>query len=197
MSEYREYERALTAVLNSYVQPQVLKYVDHLDSELRDEGFTGRFNIVRSDGGTMSAKATKERPVDIAFSGPSGGVVGAAYLARQAGVPNVLTLDMGGTSTDVSLCIDGAVTIKREAQLGYYQFQARGADIHSVGAGGGSIAYLNLAGALRVGPGQRGRRPGPGLLRPGRRGANRHRRQRGPRADPRPISPGRLARARR
>jgi N-methylhydantoinase A len=161
MSEYREYERALTAVLNSYVQPQVLKYVDHLQSQLEDEGFTGRFNIVRSDGGTMSAKATKERPVDIAFSGPSGGVVGAAYLARQAGVPNVLTLDMGGTSTDVSLCVDGAVTIKREAQLGYYQFQARGADIHSVGAGGGSIAYLNLAGALRVGPISAGADPGP------------------------------------
>jgi N-methylhydantoinase A len=161
MSEYREYERALTAVLNSYVQPQVLKYVDHLDAELREEGFAGRFNIVRSDGGTMSAKATKERPVDIAFSGPSGGVVGAAYLARQAGVPNVLTLDMGGTSTDVSLCVEGAVTIKREAQLGYYQFQARGADIHSVGAGGGSIAYLNLAGALRVGPVSAGADPGP------------------------------------
>jgi N-methylhydantoinase A len=161
MSEYREYERALTAVLNSYVQPQVLKYIDHLESELRDEGFAGRFNIVRSDGGTMSARATKERPVDIAFSGPSGGVVGAAYLARQMGVPNVLTLDMGGTSTDVSLCIDGNVTIKREAQLGYYQFQARGADIHSVGAGGGSIAYLNLAGALRVGPVSAGADPGP------------------------------------
>jgi N-methylhydantoinase A len=161
MSEYREYERALTAVLNSYVQPQVLKYVDHLESELRDQGFEGRFNIVRSDGGTMSAKATKERPVDIAFSGPSGGVVGAAYLARQANVPNVLTLDMGGTSTDVSLCLDGGVTIKREAQLGYYQFQARGADIHSVGAGGGSIAYLNLAGALRVGPVSAGADPGP------------------------------------
>jgi N-methylhydantoinase A len=161
VSEYREYERALTAVLNAYVQPQVLKYVDHLESELRNEGFTGRFNIVRSDGGTMSAKATKDRPVDIAFSGPSGGVVGAAYLAAQAGVPNVLTLDMGGTSTDVSLCIDGAVTVKREAQLGYYQFQARGADIHSVGAGGGSIAYLNLAGALRVGPVSAGADPGP------------------------------------
>ncbi len=161
MSEYREYERALTAVLNSYVQPQVLKYVDHLDSQLREEGFTGRFNIVRSDGGTMSAKATKERPVDIAFSGPSGGVVGAAYLASQAGVPDVLTLDMGGTSTDVSLCLGGSATIKREAQLGYYQFQARGADIHSVGAGGGSIAYLNLAGALRVGPVSAGADPGP------------------------------------
>ena len=161
VSEYREYERTLTAVLNSYVQPQVIKYVDHLERELRDKGFTGRFNIVRSDGGTMSAKATKARPVDIAFSGPSGGAVGAAYLSRQLGVPSVLTFDMGGTSTDVSLCRDGEVTIKREAELGYYQFQARAADIHSVGAGGGSIAYLNLAGALRVGPVSAGADPGP------------------------------------
>jgi N-methylhydantoinase A len=161
VSEYREYERTLTAVLNSYVQPQVIKYVDHLERELREKGFAGRFNIVRSDGGTMSARATKDRPVDIAFSGPSGGAVGAAYLSRQMGVPSVLTFDMGGTSTDVALCRDGEVTIKREAQLGYYQFQARGADIHSVGAGGGSIAYLNLAGALRVGPVSAGADPGP------------------------------------
>lgn len=161
VSEYREYERTLTAVMNSYVQPQVIKYVDHLERELGAKGFAGRFNIVRSDGGTMSAKATKERPVDIAFSGPSGGAVGAAYLSRQMGVPNVLTFDMGGTSTDVALCRNGEVTIKREIELGYYQFQARGADIHSVGAGGGSIAYLNLAGALRVGPISAGADPGP------------------------------------
>jgi N-methylhydantoinase A len=161
VSEYREYERTLTAVLNSYTQPQVIKYVDGLEALLGDAGFRGRLNIVRSDGGTMSARSTKERPVDIAFSGPSGGAVGAAYLARRMGVPNVLTFDMGGTSTDVALCRDGEVAIKREAQLGYYQFQARGADIHSVGAGGGSIAYLNLAGALKVGPRSAGADPGP------------------------------------
>jgi N-methylhydantoinase A len=161
VSEYREYERTLTAVLNSYTQPQVIKYVDGLESLLGDAGFAGRLNIVRSDGGTMSARSTKERPVDIAFSGPSGGAVGAAYLARRVDVPNVLTFDMGGTSTDVALCVDGEVAIKREAQLGYYQFQARGADIHSVGAGGGSIAYLNLAGALKVGPRSAGADPGP------------------------------------
>ena len=161
VSEYREYERTLTAVLNSYVQPQVIDYIDHLETQLDDVGFNGRLNIVRSDGGTMSAKATKDRPVDIAFSGPSGGAVGASYVARMIGVPNVLTFDMGGTSTDVALCLDGEVAIKREAELGYYQFQARGADIHSVGAGGGSIAYLNLAGALRVGPASAGADPGP------------------------------------
>src|SRR4029078_5681554 len=104
----------------------------------------------------------------MAFWCPSGGAVGAAYLARRVGVPNVLTFDMGGTSTDVALCVDGEVSIKREAQLGYYQCQARGADIHSVGAGGGSIAYLNLAGALKVGPRSAGADPGP--ARYGRRG---------------------------
>jgi N-methylhydantoinase A len=109
----------------------------------------------------MSSLSTKERPVDTAFSGPSGGVVGAAYLARRIGAPNVLTLDVGGTSTDVSVCVDGAVTIKRDAELGYYQFQSRGVDVHSVGAGGGSIAHVPMTGALRVGPESAGAVPGP------------------------------------
>ena len=161
VSEYREYERTLTAVLNSYVQPQVITYVDGLERLLGDEQFGGRLNIVRSDGGTMSTLATKERPVDTAFSGPSGGVVGAAWLARRIGAPNVLTLDVGGTSTDVSVCVGGSVTIRRDAELGYYQFQSRGVDVHSVGAGGGSIAYLTPVGALRVGPQSAGAEPGP------------------------------------
>jgi N-methylhydantoinase A len=161
VSEYREYERTLTAVLNAYVQPQVITYVDGLERLLGEESFGGRLNIVRSDGGTMSTLATKERPVDTAFSGPSGGVVGAAWLARRIGAPNVLTLDVGGTSTDVSMCVDGGVTIRRDAQLGYYQFQSRGVDVHSVGAGGGSIAYLTPVGALRVGPQSAGADPGP------------------------------------
>ena len=127
MSEYREYERTLTAVLNSYTQPQVIKYVDGLESLLQDGGFAGRLNIVRSDGGTMSARSTKERPVDIAFSGPSGGAVGRGLPGPARGHADVLTFDMGGTSTDVALCRGGEVAIKREAQLGYYQFQPRGA----------------------------------------------------------------------
>jgi N-methylhydantoinase A len=107
VSEYREYERTLTAVLNAYVQPQVITCVDGLERLLGQASFGGRLNIVRSDGGTMSTLATKERPVDTAFSGPSGGVVGAAWLARRIDAPNVLTLDVGGTSTDVSMCVDG------------------------------------------------------------------------------------------
>ena len=169
VSEYREYERTLTAVLNAYVQPQVIRYVDGLDRLLAAEGFGGRLNVVRSDGGTMSALAAKERPIDTAFSGPSGGVVGAAYVANQIGAPNMLTLDVGGTSTDVALVTGGAVSIRRDAELGYYQFQSRGVDVHSVGAGGGSIAYLTPVGALRVGPRSAGAEPGPAAY--GRGGA--------------------------
>src|SRR5690606_37093672 len=161
VAEYREYERTLTTVINAYVRPQVIRYIGNLTSTLRDEGFGGRLNIVRSDGGTMSAQAAQDRPVDITFSGPSGGVVGAAYLAREVGVPNVLTLDMGGTSTDVALVRDGTPTIQREVQIGYYQFNSRTVDVHSVGAGGGSIAYLTLAGSLRGGPRSAGADPGP------------------------------------
>lgn len=161
VAEYREYERTLTTVINAYVRPQVIRYIRNLTSTLRHEGFGGRLNIVRSDGGTMSAQAAQDRPVDITFSGPSGGVVGAAYLAREVGVPNVLTLDMGGTSTDVALVRDGTPTIQREVQIGYYQFNSRTVDVHSVGAGGGSIAYLTLAGSLRVGPRSAGADPGP------------------------------------
>ena len=161
VSEYREYERTLTAVLNAYAKPQVAKYVDHLESSLNDAGFSGRLDIVRSDGGTMSVASTKERPIDIALSGPSGGAVGAAYLAREIDLPDLLTIDMGGTSTDVALCQGGTPPIKRDAQLGYYQFQSRSVDIHSVGAGGGSIAYLTGVGSLRVGPRSAGADPGP------------------------------------
>ena len=148
-------------MLNAYAKPQVTKYVDGLESLLNEAGFSGRLDIVRSDGGTMSVASTKERPIDIALSGPSGGAVGAAYLAREIDLPDVLTIDMGGTSTDVSLCEGGTPPIKRDAQLGYYQFQSRSVDIHSVGAGGGSIAYLTNVGSLRVGPASAGAVPGP------------------------------------
>ena len=161
VSEYREYERTLTAVLNAYAKPEVTRYVDGLESLLNEAGFTGRLDIVRSDGGTMSVASTKGRPIDIALSGPSGGAVGAAYLAREIDLPDILTIDMGGTSTDVALCEAGIPPIKRDAQLGYYQFQSRSVDIHSVGAGGGSIAYLTDVGSLRVGPRSAGAAPGP------------------------------------
>ncbi len=161
VQEYGEYERSLTTVVSTYARPQVIKYLEGLNTSLQTSGFNGTLNIVRSDGGTMSVHAAAEQPVHIALSGPSGGAVGAAYLAKQIGVPNVLAIDMGGTSTDVSLTRGGEATVRREVRLGYYEFKSPAVDVHSVGAGGGSIAHVSIAGALQVGPMSAGALPGP------------------------------------
>ncbi|MEF8827587.1 MAG: hydantoinase/oxoprolinase family protein [Haloarcula sp.] len=159
--EYGEYERTLTTVINDYARPQVIQYLDDLDASLEDAGSTARMNVVRSDGGLMSSTAAKRRPVELALSGPSGGVVGAATIASKKGVPDVLTLDMGGTSTDVSLVEDGTPGTTRQTKVGYREFKSRSVDVNTVGAGGGSIARVQLSGALQVGPESAGADPGP------------------------------------
>ena len=159
--EYGEYERTLTTVINTAVQPRTLTYMNGFESSIREKNFSGSLSIVRSDGGAMSTQAVAARPIQIALSGPSGGVTGAAYLSREIGVEDVLTLDMGGTSTDVSICLGGSELVQREMSLGYYQFKSPAADVHSVGAGGGSIAFLSKSGALQVGPASAGASPGP------------------------------------
>ena len=159
--EYGEYERTLTTVVNTAARPRTILYMSNFESSIEDRQFNGALSIVRSDGGAMSTEAVAERPIQIALSGPSGGVTGAAYLARQIGVPDVLTFDMGGTSTDVSLVLGGEALIRRDIQLGYFQFKAPAVDVHSVGAGGGSIAFLSASGALQVGPASAGADPGP------------------------------------
>ena len=159
--EYGEYERTLTTVINDYARPQVIQYLDDLDASLEDAGSTATMNVVRSDGGLMSSTAAKRRPVELALSGPSGGVVGAATIAAKKGVPDVLTLDMGGTSTDVSLVEDGTPGTTRQTKVGYREFKSRSVDVNTVGAGGGSIARVQLSGALQVGPESAGADPGP------------------------------------
>ena len=159
--EYGEYERTLTTVVNTAVQPRTMAYMKNFESSIGDKNFGGSLSIVRSDGGAMSTEAVSERPIQIALSGPSGGVTGSAYLARLIDVPDILTFDMGGTSTDVSLCLDGETPIRREMSLGYFRFKAAAVDVHSVGAGGGSIAFLSASGALQVGPASAGADPGP------------------------------------
>jgi len=159
--EYGEYERTLTTVINDYARPQVIEYLDKLDTSLEDAGSTAKMNVVRSDGGLMSSTAAKRRPVDLALSGPSGGVVGAATIASKKEVPDVLTLDMGGTSTDVSLVEDGTPGTTRQTKVGYREFKSRSVDVNTVGAGGGSIARVQLSGALQVGPESAGADPGP------------------------------------
>src|SRR3954467_9552054 len=162
LPEFREYERTLTACMNSYVRPQVASYVDRLQGALSDLGVKTEVDILRSDAGVMTPKEAARNPVYGVLSGPSGGVAGALYVASRAGFPNVLTFDMGGTSTDVSLCQAGEPTIGRETTIGQFRIKVPSVDVHTVGAGGGSIAHVpQLTGALRVGPQSAGAEPGP------------------------------------
>src|SRR5579871_1558201 len=162
LPEFREYERTLTACMNSYVRPRVGSYVGHLQESLAKLGLQGDINILRSDAGIMTPRQAVRNPVYGVLSGPSGGVAGALYIAKRAGYPNILTFDMGGTSTDVSLCRGGETSIGRETRIGHFRIKVPSVDVHTVGAGGGSIAHVpELTKALRVGPESAGAVPGP------------------------------------
>ena len=162
LPEFREYERTLTACMNSYVRPKVQHYVDHLQSELKAIGAKCDVNILRSDAGLMTTREAGRNPIYGVLSGPSGGVAGALYVCERAGYPNILTFDMGGTSTDVALCQDGARTIGRETSISHFRLRVPSVDVHTVGAGGVSIAHVpELTKALRVGPESAGAVPGP------------------------------------
>ncbi len=162
LPEMQEYERALTTVANSAVRPTVSRYVANLERELKGWGTPAKLNLLRSDGGLMSAEKAREAPVNLLMSGPAGGVAGALWVAQNSGFPNVLTLDMGGTSTDVALIEGGAPRLRRETSVGHLTVRASSLDVKTVGAGGGSIATVpELTGALRVGPQSAGAVPGP------------------------------------
>lgn len=160
--EMQEYERTITTVANSYVRPEVSRYVDNLQRELDRRMNDTRLSILRSDGGLSTAAAAAHFPVNLLMSGPAGGVSGAIWIAEQAGFSNLLTFDMGGTSTDVSLVENGRALVRRETTVGDVNVRASSLDVRTVGAGGGSIAYVpELTGALRVGPESAGAVPGP------------------------------------
>ncbi|HJM50788.1 MAG TPA: hydantoinase/oxoprolinase family protein [Alphaproteobacteria bacterium] len=161
LPEFREYERTLVTVMNAYVRPRMQSYMAGFEEKLHAIQFTPHVNIVRSDGGLMSVARASDSPVHTMLSGPAGGVSGAAFLAALAGHPNALGFDMGGTSTDVSMVQDGQPTISRQTMLGYYPIKIPSVEVHSVGAGGGSIAHVPMTGALRVGPESAGALPGP------------------------------------
>ena len=162
LPEFREYERALTACMNSYVRPKVQSYVNHLQSELAAAGATAEVNILRSDAGLMTTAEAARNPIYGVLSGPSGGVAGALFVATKAGFKDILTFDMGGTSTDVALCQDGQPTIGRETSIGHFRIKVPAVNVHTVGAGGGSISHVpELTKALRVGPQSAGAEPGP------------------------------------
>jgi len=159
LPEYREYERTATTVVNAYVRPQVARYLDRLD-----EALSGRsIRVMQSNGGTIGLDTAAEEPARLALSGPAAGVVGALGVARRAldpDTPRILTLDMGGTSADVALC-DGTVPRTTEHTIADLPLRLPATDIHTVGAGGGSIARVDAGGSLRVGPESAGAEPGP------------------------------------
>jgi N-methylhydantoinase A len=162
LPEFREYDRTLVAVANSYVQPAMRRYVDSLESLLRREFPQIAVSIVRSDGGLMSAADAQTRPIETVFSGPAGGVSAAVFLGDSVGRRDVLSFDMGGTSTDVALNRDGHAAVSRRSSLtDYYKVRVPSLDVISIGAGGGSIAHVPMTGALRVGPQSAGSDPGP------------------------------------
>lgn len=158
LPEFREYERTSATVINAYLRPVMSSYLDTLvESETVKRG---RLSVMQSNGGSISPQAASRFPVNTLFSGPAGGVTGAFELCRQAGYQQVITFDMGGTSTDVSLC-DGKVTNTREAAVGELPVPVQMIDINTVGAGGGSLAWVDAGGLLRVGPRSAGADPGP------------------------------------
>ena len=161
--EMQEYERTETTVVNSYVRPEVARYVNNLQSALNDKmGADTQLSILRSDGGLASARASAVSPVNLLMSGPAGGVSGAIYFCSRAGYDNILTCDMGGTSTDVALIQNSRARVRRETIVGDVRVRAPSVDVRTVGAGGGSIAFVpELTKALRVGPESAGAVPGP------------------------------------
>jgi N-methylhydantoinase A len=156
LAEYREYERTSTTVINAYLAPLMGKYLNRLGGHL---GMT-RLRVMQSNGGAVRAKTAADLPVHTIVSGPAGGVVGAFHMASACGYSNVITFDMGGTSTDVALC-EGGIRVTHEAEIDGLPVGIPIIDIHTVGAGGGSIAELDAGGALRVGPSSAGAEPGP------------------------------------
>ncbi|MGD9987784.1 hydantoinase/oxoprolinase N-terminal domain-containing protein, partial [Pseudonocardia sp.] len=138
LPELREYERTVTTVANGYVQPQVKRYVETLSGKLREGGVAGELAILRSDGGLSSAEAAESSPVTMLLSGPAGGVTGAVWVAEQCGYSDLITFDMGGTSTDVALVQGLAPRIGRETKVGDLTVRASSVDVRTVGAGGGS-----------------------------------------------------------
>ena len=162
LPEMQEYERTLTTVANAAVRPVVGRYVRALRDKLEKIEMTGRLSLLRSDGGLMSSQKSEEHPVALLMSGPAGGVTGALWVAKNAGLKNILTLDVGGTSTDVALIEHGEPRRVRTTEVGHLSVRASSLDVKSVGAGGGSIAYVpELTRALRVGPQSAGAVPGP------------------------------------
>src|ERR671919_416916 len=162
LREYREYERSVTTLVDAAVKPAIRRYVENVRGRL--DGLTGRsvpFYVMKSNGGVLSAAEVVHQPITTVLSGPAAGALGAAVVANAAGHARVLTLDGGGTSTDVTVVVDGEPALTTEGRVGAYPSKIPMIDVVTVGAGGGSVAYLSREGALKVGPRSAGADPGP------------------------------------
>ena len=158
--EWREYERASTAVMNSYIGPITNRYLKSLESQLFDDGYKNPLYIMQSNGGVIRAKTAIEQPVKTLLSGPVGGTIGGMALSKKINRPNLICVDMGGTSFDMSLIINGKPSLTNETEQEHIPLLIPLVDIYTIGAGGGSIAWLENN-ALRVGPKSAGANPGP------------------------------------
>jgi N-methylhydantoinase A len=161
LPEIREYERTLATALNAALKPVMDQYIGTLAAEVEERGIDAELKIMQSNGGIITAAAARDRPVNTLLSGPAAGVQGATYVAGLAGFEDVITMDMGGTSCDVSLVESGDPLVSTDVEVGDYPVNVPMIDVHTVGAGGGSVAWLDEGGALRVGPESAGADPGP------------------------------------
>lgn len=161
LPEIKEYERTSTTVMNATVMPIVERYLGRLSQTISEMGIASRVLVMQSNGGIMTAETAGRKSVHTILSGLAGGVLGGVTLARQAGFENVITIDMGGTSFDISLAYRGQIRFTRESEIGGHAITVPMIDVHTLGAGGGSIAWIDAGGALQVGPQSAGASPGP------------------------------------
>jgi len=161
LPEFKEYERMSTTVINAYVQPIMARYLSGLERAIAGEGIASEVYIMQSNGGTRGVRAAIERPVHTILSGPAAGVIGSVALATAAGEMNTISVDMGGTSFDVCLSYEGEIRRSQESEIERLPIKVPMVDIHTLGAGGGSIAWIDPGGAMRVGPQSAGADPGP------------------------------------
>jgi N-methylhydantoinase A len=161
LPEIREYERTLATALDAALRPVMASYLGALEGRIADLGIPAGVQVMGSNGGSMAAETARERPVRTLLSGPAAGVRGAAHVASLAGVSDAITMDMGGTSCDVSLVAGGEPVVSTEVSVGPYPVSTPMVDVHTVGAGGGSMAWIDEGSALRVGPRSAGADPGP------------------------------------
>ena len=164
LPEIKEYERICTTAVNAYLMPKVQTYINNLVVRKNNLGIEPKLHVMQSNGGIMSAEVAGSRSVHTVFSGPAGGVLGGMYIAGITGEKNVITLDMGGTSTDIVLIENNTIRLTTDGEIGSFPIKVPMIDMHTIGTGGGSIAWIDAGGTLRLGPHSARREPWSGLL---------------------------------